>query len=109
MIELPYIYHDECHSTSTSLNQLLYNPRYKIVKMVLKIYGHANSTCTRTVEAVLKEKNVPFELVTINFMKGEHKQAEYMEKHPFGLIPYIVSLRSHDTAIRLTTMRFTTG
>jgi glutathione S-transferase len=58
--------------------------------MVLKIYGHSFSTCTRTVEVVLEEKKVPYEVIAVNVLKGEHKQAEYLEKHPFGVIPYIV-------------------
>jgi glutathione S-transferase len=57
--------------------------------MVLKLYGSPLSSCTRRVAIVLKEKEVPYELITINFAKGEHKSAEYREKQPFGQVPYI--------------------
>lgn len=60
--------------------------------MVLKLYGHPNSTCTIRVLTILYEKDVPFELVTVNMQKGEHKTAEYLEKQAFGVIPYLVSL-----------------
>jgi len=56
---------------------------------LLKIYGSPLSTCTRRVAIVLKEKEVPYEVITIDFAKGEHKSAEYREKQPFGQIPYI--------------------
>jgi glutathione S-transferase len=59
--------------------------------MVLKLYGYSASTCTRRVGVVLKEKNVPFEFISVDLMKGEHKQPEYLKKQPFGVIPYIVS------------------
>jgi len=58
--------------------------------MVLKLYGLAQSTCTRRVGAVLREKNIPFQLVEVNLMKGEQKSPEYLKKQPFGQIPYIV-------------------
>jgi glutathione S-transferase len=58
--------------------------------MVLKLYGSNLSTCCRRVVTVLKEKQVPYELIEINMMKGEHKTTEYINKHPFGQIPYIV-------------------
>jgi len=32
---------------------------------------------------------VPFELVPIDFFKKEHKSPEYLEKQPFGQVPYI--------------------
>jgi len=41
------------------------------------------------VAAILQEKQVPFELVSVDFAEGEHKSPEYLEKHPFGQIPYI--------------------
>ena len=61
--------------------------------MVLKLYGSPLSSCTRRVAIVLKEKEVPYELITINFAKGEHKSVEYREKQPFGQVPYIVSIQ----------------
>lgn len=57
--------------------------------MVLKLYGHPISTCTKRVAATLAEKQVPFELIPIDFAKGEHKSAAFIEKQPFGQVPYI--------------------
>ncbi|KAF8072249.1 glutathione S-transferase [Lyophyllum atratum] len=57
--------------------------------MVLKIYGSPISTCGRRVAAVLIEKEVPFELIAIDFAKREHKSPEFLEKQPFGQVPYI--------------------
>ena len=61
-------------------------------KMVLKLYGSPMSTAVsvRLVALVLHEKQVPFELVPIDFFKKEHKSPEYLEKQPFGQVPYIV-------------------
>ena len=58
--------------------------------MVLKIHGVAQSTCTRRVALICKEKNVPYEIVPVNFLTGEHKSPAHLEKQPFGKVPYIV-------------------
>ncbi|KAI0032621.1 glutathione S-transferase [Vararia minispora EC-137] len=57
--------------------------------MVLKLYGASLSTCTRRVATVLHEKNIPYELHTVDFATGEHKSAAYLTKQPFGQLPYI--------------------
>ncbi|KAG6812672.1 hypothetical protein H0H92_001430 [Tricholoma furcatifolium] len=57
--------------------------------MVLKLYGSGISTCTRRIAAVLYEKRIHFELVEVNLMQGEHKSPAYLEKQPFGQIPYL--------------------
>ncbi|EMD32727.1 hypothetical protein CERSUDRAFT_161212 [Gelatoporia subvermispora B] len=57
--------------------------------MVLKLHGSPMSTCTRRVATVLKEKNVPYELVTVDMASREHKSAAYLETNPFGQVPYI--------------------
>lgn len=57
--------------------------------MVLKLYGSAVSTCTRRVAVVLKEKEVPYEFIPVDFTKGENKTPEYLSKQPFGQVPYI--------------------
>ncbi|KAF8055556.1 glutathione S-transferase [Lyophyllum atratum] len=57
--------------------------------MVLKLYGASISTCVRRVAAVLLEKQVPFELIAVDFAKREHKSPEFLEKQPFGQMPYI--------------------
>jgi glutathione S-transferase len=58
--------------------------------MVLKLYGIYRSPWVRLVAAVLHEKQVPFELVSVDVANKEHKSPEYLANHPFGQIPYIV-------------------
>ncbi|KAJ7097148.1 thioredoxin-like protein [Mycena belliarum] len=58
--------------------------------MVLKLVGSATSTCTRRVALVLVEKKVPFEFVSINLAKGEHKAPEFVSQQPFGQVPYMI-------------------
>ena len=62
--------------------------------MVLKLYGYHLSTATSLAATVLREKKIPFEFVSVDMMKGEHKAPAYLEKQPFGQIPYIVSPHS---------------
>lgn len=58
--------------------------------MVLKLYGVSYFTCTRRVAAILKEYNVPYELVTIDFANKEHKSEAFLKHQPFGQVPYII-------------------
>jgi len=47
------------------------------------------STCVRRVAVVAKHLNVPYELVLLDWGKGDHKAPEFLEKQPFGQIPYV--------------------
>jgi glutathione S-transferase len=58
--------------------------------MVLKLYGAYRSPWVCLVAAILHEKKVPFELVSVDIPNGENKTPEYLAKHPYGQIPYIV-------------------
>ena len=58
--------------------------------MVLKLYGFYRSPWVRLVGTILYEKKVPFELVPVDTANRQHKTPEYLAKHPFGQIPYIV-------------------
>jgi len=53
----------------------------------MKIFGHPASTCTRKVLMTLHETDTPFELVVIDFAKGEHKQPAHLARQPFGQVP----------------------
>lgn len=53
----------------------------------MKIYGHPMSTCTRKVLTTCVETNTPYELVTLDFAKGDHKQPEHLARHPWGKMP----------------------
>ncbi|KAG2364575.1 glutathione S-transferase [Suillus spraguei] len=57
--------------------------------MVLKLYGFTTSTCTLRVAVVLKEKNVPFEFISVDLTKGAHKAPEFTACQPFDQVPYI--------------------
>ena len=60
--------------------------------MVLKLYGIYRSPWVRLVAAILLEKQVPFELVSVDLANSEHKSPEYLTKHPYGQVPYIVCI-----------------
>jgi glutathione S-transferase len=53
----------------------------------MKIYGHPGSTCTRRVLMTLAETNTPYELVLVDFAKGEHKQPAHLARQPWGKVP----------------------
>ena len=57
--------------------------------MVLKLVGFTVSPCMLCVALILEEKGVPYELVRIDPFKDEHKLPAYLEKQPFGQVPYI--------------------
>ncbi|KAF9043209.1 glutathione S-transferase, partial [Panaeolus papilionaceus] len=57
--------------------------------MVLKLYG-LMTACTQLVYCVLKEKEIPFEVVFVDMVgSAEHKSEAYLEKNPWGQVPYI--------------------
>jgi glutathione S-transferase len=57
--------------------------------MVLKLVGHFLSTCSNRVKIVLEEKGLEYEFERIDLAKGEHKTESYLEKQPFGRVPYL--------------------
>ncbi|KAG2378864.1 hypothetical protein C9374_008012 [Naegleria lovaniensis] len=57
--------------------------------MVLKLYGIYQSTCVQRVVTTLKEKKLDYELIPVDLSKGEHKQPQFLEKQPFGVIPVL--------------------
>ncbi|KAF8166573.1 glutathione S-transferase-like protein [Mycena galopus ATCC 62051] len=38
---------------------------------------------------VLAEKQIPFELISVNLAEGEHKTSDFLEKQPFGQVPVL--------------------
>ncbi|KAJ7046400.1 glutathione S-transferase [Mycena alexandri] len=57
--------------------------------MVLKLYAVSISTCTRRTATVFHELKVPFELIEVDWRNRAHKTAEFLEKQPFGQVPYL--------------------
>jgi glutathione S-transferase len=58
--------------------------------LAFKLHGAPLSTCTRRVALIAKERNVPYEVVVVDFSKGEHKAPGYLQRQPFGQVPYII-------------------
>ncbi|KAG6545736.1 hypothetical protein Mapa_012697 [Marchantia paleacea] len=55
--------------------------------MGVKVYGTTMSAATRNVMIVLMEKDVDFELVTVDMKSLGHKKPEHLAMNPFGKIP----------------------
>nr|WP_321983687.1 glutathione S-transferase family protein [uncultured Lichenicoccus sp.] len=57
---------------------------------VITLWGFDGSTYVRTVKMLLAEKGVEdFKQVPLNVLKGEPKQPEHLERHPFGKVPVL--------------------
>uniref|UniRef100_A0A1J3GKC1 glutathione transferase n=1 Tax=Noccaea caerulescens TaxID=107243 RepID=A0A1J3GKC1_NOCCA len=52
-----------------------------------KVHGHPFSTNTRRVLAVLLEKGLSYEPITVNLQTGEHKTEYFLSLNPFGQVP----------------------
>ena len=57
----------------------------------VKVYGPPMSTAVSRVLACLYEKNVEFELISINMSKGEHKKPEFLK------LQVLLQLHSHNS------------
>ncbi|KAF6745278.1 thioredoxin-like protein [Ephemerocybe angulata] len=57
--------------------------------MVLKLYAAPASTASLRVALILHEKEVPFEFHPIYLRNREQKGPDFLEKNPFGQVPYI--------------------
>jgi glutathione S-transferase len=55
----------------------------------MKIYGNPMSGGTRLALMAAAERNIPHELVVLDFAKGEHKQPAHVARQPFAKIPAI--------------------
>ncbi|WZZ00978.1 hypothetical protein YC2023_073306 [Brassica napus] len=70
-----------------------------------KVHGHPFSTNTRRVLAVLLEKGLLYEPITVDLKSGEHKSESFLSLNPFGQVPVfedenVKSLEpSHNTSI----------
>ena len=61
---------------------------YRLLKMVVKVYGTVRAACTQRVLACLLEKEVDFELVPVDLDAGEHKQPHFLVRQVI-IIPCI--------------------
>ncbi|GAV56686.1 GST_C domain-containing protein/GST_N domain-containing protein [Cephalotus follicularis] len=53
----------------------------------VKVYGPPVSTAVSRVLACLLEKDVEFQLFSVNIAKGEQKKADFLKIQPFGQVP----------------------
>ena len=68
------------------------------------LYGFDGSTYVRTVKMLLAEKAfTDFKQVPVDVLKGEPKQAEHLQRHPFGKVPVL----EHDGMTILETAAIT--
>jgi glutathione S-transferase len=58
--------------------------------MALRLHGYSLSGSTLCVAVIAKERNIPYELVSVDLKAGEQKQPTHVEHQPFGQVPYIV-------------------
>jgi glutathione S-transferase len=54
----------------------------------MKVFFNPQSRATR-VRWILEELGAPYELVQMDFAKGDHKKPEYLKVHPMGVLPAI--------------------
>ncbi|KAH9770589.1 glutathione S-transferase F9 [Citrus sinensis] len=56
--------------------------------MVVKVYGPAYASPKRVIVCLI-EKQIEFETVPVDLVKGENKNPEYLKLQPFGSLPVI--------------------
>lgn len=54
---------------------------------LLTLYHYWRSSCSWRVRWALMHKDIPFQTVAINLLKGEQKDPEYLKINPSGLVP----------------------
>ncbi|KAF8412735.1 hypothetical protein HHK36_000704 [Tetracentron sinense] len=57
--------------------------------MVVKVHGSPYASAPRRVLACLIEKDIEFEIVPVDLFKGEHKNPEFLNLQPFGVVPVV--------------------
>ncbi|CAN6981809.1 hypothetical protein IGI04_039068 [Brassica rapa subsp. trilocularis] len=64
-----------------------------------KVHGNPFSTSTRRVLAVLLEKGLSYESITVDLKSGEHKTEPFLSLNPFGQIPVFVdgNIKLHES------------
>ncbi|KAF7815694.1 glutathione S-transferase F10-like [Senna tora] len=57
-------------------------------RMVVKVYGPVYG-CPKRVIVCLIEKEIEFETIPIDLFKGQHKDPEFLNLQPFGVVPVV--------------------
>lgn len=68
----------------------LRRPRLSGMTQPLQLYRHPISGHCHRVEALLSLLELPYELVHVDLLKGEHKQADFRSKNALGQVPVLV-------------------
>ena len=55
------------------------------------LYGHPMSGNSYKVKLLLSLLGLDYEWVTVDLMKGEHKQPEFLKLNPFGQVPVLAA------------------
>jgi glutathione S-transferase len=55
----------------------------------MTLYGFDGSTYVRPVKMLLAAKGAEYEQVPVNVLAGEPRQAEHLQRHPFGKVPVL--------------------
>lgn len=63
---------------------------------MIKLYDYYRSSASYRVRIALALKEVAYETVSVDLLKGEHKQDAYKAINPAGTVPYFIH---HDVAI----------
>ncbi|CAH8388347.1 unnamed protein product [Eruca vesicaria subsp. sativa] len=61
----------------------------EVKKLGYKLHGNPFSTNTRRVLAVLFEKGLSYEPITVDLKAGEHKKDSFLSLNPFGQVPVL--------------------
>ncbi|KAG5374685.1 hypothetical protein IGI04_039281 [Brassica rapa subsp. trilocularis] len=61
----------------------------EVKKLGYKLHGNPFSTNTRRVLAVLLEKGLSYEPITVDLKTGEHKKDSFLGLNPFGQVPVL--------------------
>ena len=57
---------------------------------MLKLYGHPMSGNSYKVKLFISFLGLDYEWITVDLIKGEHKQPEFLALNPFGQVPVLV-------------------
>ncbi|KAG8375237.1 hypothetical protein BUALT_Bualt10G0079400 [Buddleja alternifolia] len=90
-LDILFIASSNCQHVYTKSSIQLERQRKKkqrLARMVVKVYGPAYASSKRVI-ACLIEKEIEYEVVSIDLFKGENKTPEYLKLQPFGVLPVI--------------------
>ncbi|XP_012074702.1 glutathione S-transferase F11 isoform X2 [Jatropha curcas] len=57
--------------------------------MAIKVYGPAKAACLQRVLACFLEKDLHFQIITLDLKSGDHKHPDFLLKQPFGQVPVV--------------------